>query len=86
LIPSTRDDGNDVLDVVRCLIAGAGTGRLPEEASPDLIGQFMEHTLLVAMTGFCSADVARARAAGMAHHLTRPADLALVTRLLASRG
>jgi CheY-like chemotaxis protein len=45
-----------------------------------------EHTLLVAMTGFGSADdVARARAAGMDHHLTKPADLDLVQKLLASR-
>ena len=46
----------------------------------------MAGALLVAMTGFGTADdVERARGAGMDHHLTKPTDLAIVSRLLASR-
>jgi CheY-like chemotaxis protein len=42
--------------------------------------------MLVAMTGFGSVDdIDRTRAAGMDHHLTKPTDLNVIQRLLASR-
>jgi len=43
----------------------------------------LEHSVLIALTGWCKQDDrARALAAGFDHHLTKPADMAELQRIL----